>query len=292
MDRDWVLIIVIGVSVGTIFFFQDILLRDLGPFSIALARVTFAALTGWVLLTVAGVDWRIPIHVLPLAMLVGLMMFVVPFVVYPTAQLYIATGIAGIVNAMTPVMVVIISHFWPGGEKATRFKALGVLSGFVGIVFLTIPAMQPGQGSELLATLMVLLAPVGFAIAMNIVRQCEGIETKVIVTWAFTFATLILLPVAGFFEGVPEKIQPASWAAAAFLGICLTGFAFFTAFDVMKRSGPTKTSTITFIAPISTLIVGALAFGERLEMPHFVGMAAIFIGLFLIDGALLRRKLN
>ena len=66
----------------------------------------------------------------------------------------------------------------------------------------------------------------------------------------------------------------------------LTAAAFMVAFRILPRSGATKMSTITFIAPLSTLVIGWLALGERLGPLHFAGMAAIFLGLFLIDGKL------
>jgi drug/metabolite transporter (DMT)-like permease len=71
----------------------------------------------------------------------GVMMFAVHFAVYPIGQLYVESGVAGIVDALTPVVVVIVSYFWPGGEHATLLKSLGVLAEFSSVALLIAHAL-------------------------------------------------------------------------------------------------------------------------------------------------------
>ena len=292
MDRDWIIIVVLGIAWGTTFFFNEMLLRDLGPLSISLSRVGIAAATCWTYLIATGQSGRVP----PVAMLslavMGVSMFAVPFSVFPIGQQYVATGVAGIINALTPVMVVVISHMWPGGERATFLKSLGVVAGFLGIVFLTIPAFQSGQSTKIFGTLVILAAPIGYAIGLNWVRRFSGIPMSVVTTWAFTFAALLLFPIVLLSEGVPGGIQLTSWVSMLLLGVVLTGISFMVGFAILPRAGATKTSSVTFIAPVSALLIGWWVLGERLGPAHFAGMTAIFLGLLLIDGRLFTRKLN
>jgi drug/metabolite transporter (DMT)-like permease len=268
------------------------LLRDMGPVTVSFVRVATAALTCWAYLLIAKQSMRVSSHhIVPLAVM-GALMFAVPFSIYPLGQQYVATGVAGIVNALTPVMVVVISHFWPEGERATPLKVLGVLVGFLGIVFLTIPAFQSGDSTKLFGTFVILIAPISYACAMNWVRRFKSIPTSVTTTWAFSFAALLLLPVSLAFEGTPKAFQPSTWVSILILGTVLTGTFFLIAFAILPRAGATKTSTVTFIAPVSALLIGWWVLEERLEPAHFIGMAAIFLGLFLIDGRLFRRKVN
>lgn len=292
MDRDWTIIGVLGVGWGATFFFNEMLLRDMGPLMVSFLRITTAALTCWVYLLAKGQSARVPSHQLVPLMVMGALMFAVPFAIYPLGQQYVATGVAGIVNALTPVMVVVISHVWPEGERATPLKVLGVLAGFCGIVFLTIPAFQSGESNKLFGTLVILIAPVSYACAMNWVRRFKAIPTSVATTWAFTFAALPLLPISLGVEGVPQAIRLSTWVSVLVLGTVLTGTFFLIAFAILPRAGATKTSTVTFIAPVSALLIGWWLLGERLEPAHFIGMAAIFLGLVLIDGRLFVRKLN
>jgi len=219
----------------------------------------------------------------------GVMMFAVPFAVYPIGQQYVASGIAGIVNALTPVMVVIVSHFWPGGERATLLKSLGVLAGFLGISLLTVRAFASQEQSQVWGTLLIVLAPVSYAIAMNYIRRLYSINVTVVLAWSFSFATLFMLPITGFIEGLPTSLSLVTWVAIAFLGCILTGASFLVAFRILPRAGATKTSTVTFIAPVSAVLIGYFVLQEELGVLHFAGMGAIFLGLLLIDGRLFKR---
>lgn len=292
MDRDWGIIVVLGIGWGTTFYFNELLLRDMGPLSVACARISMAALTSWVYMFLVRQSGKVPIgQILPMAFL-GACMFALPFTLFPIGQQYVATGVAGIVNALTPVMVVVISHLWPGGERATPLKAVGVFAGFVGIVLLTIPAFQSNQETKLFGTLIMVIAPISYGVGLNWVRRFTDIPTAVAVTWSFTLAALMLVPLVYATEGLPEQVQPSTWMAIVVMGSVLTGLFFQIGFALLPRMGATKTSSVTFIAPVSALLIGWWALGERLETVHFAGMAAIFLGLFLIDGRAFRRKLN
>lgn len=287
-DRDWVIIIILGIGWGGTFFFNEVLLRDLGPVSVSAARVSTAALFCWVYAVLTGRARWPGLARLPQLAIFGTLMFGFPFAIYPVGQQFVTGGVAGIVNALTPVLVVIVSHFWPGGERATVLKSLGVLAGFVGIVFLTIPAIGTTDG-QLFGTLFLVLAPVCYGIAMNYIRRLSDLDVVVTTSWSFTFAGLLMMALAGVLEGAPGTISVASWASIAFLGCVLTGVSFLVAFTILPRAGATKTSTVTFVAPVSALFLGYVLLSEEITALHLAGMAAIFLGLLLIDGRLFRR---
>lgn len=289
-DRDWIIIFVLGIGWGATFFFNEMILRDVGPVTVSFFRVAMAAVACWAYLIATGQFRPVPLPMLAALGVFGVLMFAFPFAIYPLGQQYVASGIAGIVNALTPVMVVIVSHFWPGGERATPLKSAGVLAGFAGIVLLTIPAMAPGQETLLFGTLVIVLAPISYAFAMNYFRRFHGLGAAVITVWAFTFAALVLIPVMLATEGVPGPLQTSTIASTLFLGIVLTAVAFLMAFTILPRAGATKTSTVTFIAPISAVLIGKLVLDEVLTLAHFAGMGAIFLGLLLIDGRLFQQR--
>ena len=288
-DRDWIIIITLGFLWGTSFFFNEVLLREMGPLGVSFARVAMAAVFCWIWLFATRCSPRVEMRLMPQFAFLGVMMFAVPFAVYPIGQQYVASGIAGIVNALTPVMVVIVSRFWPGGERATLLKSLGVLAGFLGISLLTVRAFASQEQSQVWGTLLIVLAPVSYAIAMNYIRRLYSINVTVVLAWSFSFATLFMLPITGFIEGLPTSLSLVTWAAIAFLGCILTGASFLVAFRILPRAGATKTSTVTFIAPVSAVLIGYFVLQEELGVLHFAGMGAIFLGLLLIDGRLFKR---
>ena len=284
--RDWFWIVVLGMGWGAAFFFNEILLREFGPVTVSAVRVFSGALACWLWLLLRGKVSVPNGRTLGQVAVLGLFMFGLPFMIYPVGQQYITSGAAGIINALTPITVVIISHFWPGGERATGLKSLGVVCGFAGIVVLALPAV--GEGSRLFGILFTVLAPVCYAIALNWVRRLAGIDREVMLTWALTFATLFMTPVALAIEGMPGAVSRDGVLSILGIGPVLTAAAFFLFYWILPRVGATSMSTVTFIAPVSALILAAFVLGEEMKPSYFYGMAAIFAGLLLIDGRIIR----
>lgn len=282
----------LGFGWGTSFFFNEVLLREMGPLAVSFVRVSMAAAFCWFWLFATRCNPRVDMAMLPKFAFMGAMMFAIPFAVYPIGQQFVASGVAGIVNALTPVMVVIVSHFWPGGERATLLKSLGVMAGFLGIALLTVRAMSADGSSQVWGTLLIMLAPVSYAFAMNYVRRLFSINVTVMLAWSFAFAALFMLPFVVAFEELPSALSMQSWGAIIILGCLLTGASFLIAMRILPRAGATKTSTVTFIAPVSAVLIGYFVLQEELGILHFAGMAAIFLGLLLIDGRLFQRFLS
>ncbi|MDD9923799.1 MAG: DMT family transporter [Boseongicola sp.] len=290
MDRDWIIIFILGLGWGTSFFFMEVLLNDLGPYTIGFLRVSTAALTCWVILAATGRARAITSGQWGKVFAIGALMFALPMSAFPLGQQYVASGIAGIINALTPVLVVIISHFWPEGERATQLKVFGVFAGFLGIIFITIPELNSGEGSRLLGVLLCLLAPLGYGFGTNLIRSAKSMDMGVVAAWSFTFASILILPVMMLSEGLPSNVSGTSILSVLILGPVLTGIFFMIAFAILPRAGATKTSTVTFIAPLSAVFLGWFVLNENLQILHFAGMAAIFTGLIFIDGRIARQR--
>ncbi len=288
--RDWLLIVFLGCIWGCSFLFNAILILELGPIWVAAGRVGIAAAASWILL--AALRRRPPVGaaVWGQLLLLGVFSYAIPFTLFPLAQAHIASGVAAIVNAMTPLMTVVISHFWPDGERASALKIAGVLSGLAGVGLLSAPALLAGGGSQIWAIGLCLLATLAYAVALNYMRRFRSIEPSASAAISLTGATLAAVPVALLFEGIPVVTRPETWAAWFAIGLVATFFAFQVMFRILPRVGATNFSATTFIAPVTAILLGTLILHERLQLEHFGGMALIFLGLLLIDGRLFRRR--
>ncbi|WP_424832611.1 DMT family transporter [Ruegeria sp.] len=288
----WLVIGVLGIGWGMSFMFNAILLRELGPLSVSMGRVGFGALGCWIYVIGA----RLPVR-LSMARAAGLLGFgalsyAAPFAFYALGQQHVASGVAGIVNATTPAFAVLVSHFWPGSERATLLKSLGVVCGFAGIVVLSLPVLQAGATSEFWAILLILCAPICYAFSLNIARAFRDMQPVVLVALALTGATLSIAPLALWREGLPVVTRPETWLSLMVIGFVLTSAAFIAFYWLLPKAGPTNMSTATLIAPISALVLGTWVLGEALLPEHLLGMAAIFVSLLLIDGRMFRRLLR
>ena len=129
----------------------------------------------------------------------------------------------------------------------------------------------------------------GYSDASNFARAFRDMPPVVLVALALTGATLSIAPLALWQEGLPHITRAETWASLLMIGFVLTSAAFIAFYWLLPKVGPTNISTVTLIAPVSALVLGTSVLGETLLPEHLVGMAAIFAGLLLIDGRIVRR---
>ncbi len=286
--RYWAIIVLLGVGWGSSFFFNEILLRELGPFTTSLGRIAFGALGCWLWILFrrepVWVSWRM----LGILALFGLIQYALPLTIYPYGQQFITSSAAGIVNAMTPIMIVLISHAWPGGEKAVWTKSLGVVIGFLGMVIVIWPEFDGLGESNPWAMIATVSAPLCYGIAANMIRYMDGVSRTVMTAWSLLFGAVLLAPLALSVEGMPVVTRAETWASLMVIGFVLTSAAFILIFWLIPRIGATSASAITLIAPISSIWLGVVFLNEELLFVQGVGMAVIFAGLLCIDGRILR----
>lgn len=285
MDRrDWFWIIFLGAIWGCSFIFNAVLIREIGPIWVTSFRVGIGAAGCWaVMVALRKPIPRDPVLWLKLGAL-GVLAYAIPFALFPLAQANLASGVAAIINALTPIMTVIVSHFWIGGERATRIKSAGVAVGFVGAAILASPALTSGGQSQLWAVGACLLATFCYALTLNITRSFKAIEPTALAAIALTGAAVVAIPVAFVAEGTPVMVRPETWLAAAAIGLVSTAFTFQIMYRILPRVGATNFATTTFIAPISAVILGVTILRETVLPIQILGMFVIFAGLLLIDG--------
>lgn len=287
--RYWIIILALGGAWGTSFLFNEILLREVGPLTVSFGRVALGAIGCWIYAFAKKLRFRMTGKLAVQMLIWGAINFAAPFAIYPISQQYIASGVAGIINAMMPIMVVIISHFWPGGENATLAKSLGVGFGFLGILILAVPEIQNGSSSEFWAILFTLCAPICYGIGLNYVRRFNHLDSTLVAALGLSGAALVIAPLAYFTEGLPVITQAETYGAFAMIGFVLTSATFIVFYWLLPQVGATNISTITFIAPVSAVFLGAYILGEEIRINHLLGMLAIFGGMLMIDGRLPKR---
>jgi len=287
--RYWFLIILIGAIWGCSFFFNAILIREISPLWVSAGRVTIGAVICWLYVLATRrklpTDRRLYLQLL----LLGIMNYAVPFALFPFAEEHLASGIVGVINGMTPMTTVIASQFWPGGEKATWNKSIGVLIGFAGAALLASPSFGEGAGNQIVALLAAFAATCCYALTLNYARRFKAVDSATIASSSLTGAALVSIPVALLFTGVPVITRPETWGALFGIGIFSTSFSFLLVYWLLPRVGATNLSLNTFITPISAILLGVLVLHERFLPVHVAGIVVIFLGLVFIDGRLVKR---
>jgi drug/metabolite transporter (DMT)-like permease len=190
---------------------------------------------------------------------------------------------------MTPMTTVIISQFWPGGEKATWNKSIGVIIGLLGAVILASPSLGEGASAQIVGLLAALGATICYALTLNYARRFKNVDSTVTASASLTAAALVSVPIALLFSGIPVITRIETWGALFGIGVFSTSFSFLLVYWLLPKVGATNLSLNTFITPISAIILGVVVLHEGFLPVHIAGIAVIFLGLVFIDGRLVRR---
>ena len=289
---EWLLLLALSVLWGGTFFFFKVLVAVLPPFTIVLGRVGIAAAA----LNLYLLARRDPMPMTPRLwgrfLVMGLLNNVVPFSLIVFGETRISSGLASILNATTPVFAVLSAHLLTRNEKLTVRRGLGVLAGFAGVAILIGPDALAGLANQdLPGELACLAAAFVYGLAGIYGRRFQGIAPLKVATGQITGSTLILLPLAAFVDQPWTLPMPgaATWATLVALALVSTALAYMLYFRILATAGATNLMLVTFLLPVSALLIGWLALGETVAPAAFAGMAAIGLGLACIDGRLLDR---
>lgn len=284
---DWLIIATLSVMWGCAFFFLAIQLRALPPFTIVLLRVGGAALLllGWA----AATGMKLPGPKLWLAFVIlALLNNVIPFALYGFAQRTISSGLAGILNATTPLWGVLVAHLFTRDERATPAKVAGVLLGFAGVATMIGGDALTNLGADVLAQVACLVATLCYALAAIWARRFvdAGVTPLAVATGQLTAATAVMIPLALVIDRPWTLAMPGLTVWGAVLGMILvsTVFAYVLYFRLVERAGASNSLLVTFTIPIVAILLGVVVLGEALLVKHLAGMALIALGLAAIDG--------
>ena len=287
--RYWLLIILLGAVWGSSFLFNAILIREISPLWVSAGRVTLGAAICWVYFFATRKTLPKDGKIYGQLLILGILNHAIPFSLFPFAEHTVASSIVGVINGLTPMSTVIVSQLWPGGEKATWNKIVGVIVGFLGAVILALPSLGAGASAQVIGLLAALLATICYAVTLNYARRFKAIEPAVVATCSLTGAALVSLPVALLFSGLPIITRLETWGALFAIATFSTSFSFLLVYWLLPRVGPTNLSLNTYITPISAILLGVLILHERFEPVHIAGIVVIFIGLIFMDGRLVQR---
>ena len=290
---DWILLVTLSVLWGGSFFFVELAVGHLPPLTIVTLRVFLAALALWLVAFVLGLRPPRSAGVWMAFLAMGIMNNVIPFSLIVWGQTQIASGLASILNATTPLFTVIVAGALLADERITSLKVGGVLVGFIGVVVMIGPTTLDGLGAQALAQIAVLAAALSYACAGVFGRRFKALGVPPLITAAgqVTASSLVLAPLALLIERPFALAAPGPevWAAIIGLAVLSTAVAYVLYFRILASAGATNLLLVTFLIPVSAILLGSIVLGERLQPVHFVGMALIGAGLSAIDGRLWRR---
>jgi drug/metabolite transporter (DMT)-like permease len=290
---DWLIMLVLAVIWGGAFFFIGVAVRHVPPLTYVWLRVTIAAVALWIFVKARGGTLDLRRQVWGSIVLLAVLNNALPFTLFGWGQTHIASGLASILNATTPIWGVLVAHFFTVDERMNPRKIAGVLLGFGGVATMIGPSLLSDIGSSALAQLACVGAALSYAFAGVWARRFKrlGISPLSITTGQLTAAAVVMLPVSMIAEHPWTRALPpvSAWAAITALAVLCTAFGYVLYFKLIDGAGATNAMLVTLLVPPVAILLGSLVLGETLAPQDFAGLALIALGLAAIDGRLLTK---
>jgi drug/metabolite transporter (DMT)-like permease len=288
---DWALLAALSVVWGGSFLFIAVAVKELPPLTIVASRLAMAALALHAVLRITGVPLPRGREAWTAFLSMGILNNAIPFTLIVWGQGHIASGLASILNATTPLFTVLVAHFMTADERLTKQRFVGIVVGFLGVaVMIGVTAFQSWNVS-IPAQLAILGAALSYAFSNVFGRRFKamGIAPLASAAGQVTASSVILLPLSLIVDHPWALPMPSVNVILSLVGLALisTAFAYILFFRLLARAGATNVGLVTFLIPVSAILFGVLLLGETLESRHMAGMVLIGSGLILIDGRLI-----
>jgi drug/metabolite transporter (DMT)-like permease len=292
MDKsDWGILLTLAAIWGGAFVFIGIAVHHVTPLTYVWLRLTIAAAAMWLFLKVRGESLGLPRQVWGSIVLLALLNNAVPFTLFGWGQTHIASGLASILNATTPIWGVIVAHVMTQDERMTPRKIAGVLLGFGGVATMIGPSLLANIGTDAVAQLACVTASLSYALAAVWARRFKrmGLKPMAVTTGQLTAGAFMMLPLAMIVDRPWTHALPplSAWGAIVALALMCTAFGYVLYFRLIDSAGATNALLVTLLVPPVAIFLGATLLGETLAPQDFIGLGLIALGLAAIDGRLL-----
>jgi len=213
---------------------------------------------------------------LPRIALLGLVWMAIPLTLFPIAQQWVDSSIAGMVNGGVPIFAAVIAALLLR-RRPGRAQIAGIITGFGGVVLISVSSASRAGGS-LGGVLLIVLATAMYGLAVNLsVPLAQRYGSLPVLLRAQLVALFAVLP----FGLLDLGDASWSWSAAGamvVLGALSTGLAFVAMTELSKRVGATRGSVGIYFIPMVATILGMVFRSERPAWPAFLGMALVVLG--------------
>lgn len=287
----WGLLGVLSLIWGTSFILMKKGLVVFSALELGAARVSVAAalLLPFALREIGRVD-RSRLKWLALSGTVGTL---IPAFLFAYAETRLASGLAGVLNALTAVFALLVGALL-FGQRLTGLRVLGIGLGLLGTVVLMLLGGSgdegPAAGGNAWYGGYIVLATIGYGLSVNVIKHRLHALTPVAVT------SLLLLLIGGpalayllLGTGFVHKLAtvPGAWPAFGYIALLATmstAVATVLFNMLIQRSTTLFASSSTYLIPIVALAWGALD-GEAFNLWHAAGMVIILVGVGIIHRA-------
>ena len=285
-NRDWLLVISLGMLWGASFLFVEVLLDLINPFLIVYFRVSVASVILVIFLYLSRTKFMLSYKTVYNLFIMAMLNNVVPFLLIAYGQQTTTGGLASILNANTSLITILLASIFIPYEKLTVNRLFGVLIGLLGIIiavgyesFLTIYEGSFGKFLILLATVSYSFAGIWAKLKLS------DVPPLISATGMLTFSTVILSPFAAiyFYNDLINLNFHIIFYSVMFALLCSV-VAYFLYFKILEKTGAGNLLICTIIIPPASIILNSVVLGQVISKSELIGLIIITVGLLILDG--------
>ena len=207
--------------------------------------------------------------------------FTIPFVLIYWAQIQIPSGLASVIFATYPLWVALVSHFILPKERITFMRIMGIVIGFLGVIFIFNNAFSGLSLSMLNGLLLMIAGAIIQAFGLVFLRKLGEHAHPVTLNFcSMTLSVVPLLAASFIFEDYTAiSFTPMGIASILYLSIFCTVITFVVYFWLVKRVEAVILSLSAFITPVIAVVIGVVIMGEHISHGLYIGSALVLIGV-------------
>ena len=286
-SKDWVLLISLAAIWGSAFMFIKISAVEFGPILLVTLRLLIAGLVFVPFLLKKQNRLQFKPY-LPSILIIAVVSNALPFTLFAFASLGATSNMLGILNGTTAFLTTFIAYFWLK-EFISSKQIVGLFLGFIGVVILVNPA---NGSSTVLASICALAGSLCYAFKGNYLQKYHQNSNKIVlIGWSMLFGGLLMLPLAVF--NLPNQMPNFnSFLALLWLAVVSTGIGYLAYVRLIDRIGAVKTSTLTYLLPVFSIIWGAIFLNENITLIIFGGFMFVMMGMYFANSVKKPKNLN
>lgn len=294
-QKSWVpAYVALGTVWGCSFIFIKQGLEFLTPFGVAFGRCALGALSLIIVLKINRQKFPRGFHIWLRLWIVSLLLNVLPGILFAYAEVHVTSILAGIINATTPLMTLIVMFTFFREEKIHSYQLVGLAIGATGVLGVLGIWRGIGENSGL-AVLALIAAVTCYGFSFPFTRKFVlplGIRPDVMATTQITAAAITLLPLY-LVDGIANdqyRVGPVLSMVA--LGVLGTGYAYIWNFRIIAAAGSSIASSVTYLTPVVAVLVGWIFLGESISWNEPAGGALVILGAAISQGRFQKRESN
>ncbi|MER5262562.1 DMT family transporter [Actinosynnema sp. NPDC002837] len=269
---------VLALLWGSGFLWIKVALTGLSPVQITVIR---CALGAAVLVVMARVGrQRFPARLWGHLVVAAFFCNALPFLLFAIGEQTVDSGVAGVLNATTPLFSLLIGLAIGTDRGVTPVRVAGLVLGFAGVLLIFAPWQRHGLAG--VGALVLLGAAAGYAVAFaymgrKLVGQGGPIAVSAAQLTAATGLAAVMLP----FDHTPATPNATAIVAVVVLGVFGTGVTFVLNYRIIEDEGPTSAATVGYLLPVVSVALGSIVLDEPLTARIVAGMAVVLVGVAL-----------